>query len=55
MSAGTRGSCSSEVLLEPVGLDGYKELSFFFLFGHVILGVTLLNSGHGIFPKLFYN
>lgn len=28
---------------------------FFFLFGHVIFGVTLLNPGHRIFPKLFYN
>lgn len=55
MWAGRRGFCPSEVLLEPVRLDGYKELSFFFLFGHVILGVTFLNSGHRIFPKLFYN
>jgi len=50
-----RGSCLGEVLLELRRLDGYTELNFFFLFGHVILGVTLLNSDGWIFPKVFYN
>lgn len=48
-------------LLPQWGPTGAQETEwvprteFFFLFGHVIFGVTLLNSGHGIFPRLFYN
>lgn len=53
MWAGKRGSCPEKILLEPMRLDGHKELSFLFLFGHAIL--TLLNLGHRFFPKLFYN